>query len=158
MLPLLLMVLATTIMFPGLIPVQAQDNHTKISFTEPLDETVPAAFSCSGEDVHVFGNLDFIVQTTTDSKGGLHVVTHITPHLTAIGLTSRLTYRTAGPFQSVTSTNGTSQSVSQLVNIIVLISPGSTDTLVLTETMHVTVNANGDTTVEFDNFRAVCHG
>ena len=161
MFSLLLVVLATTVLLAGLMrpmPVQAQANHTTTRSTEDLDIVIPASDSCSGEDVHVFGLLDVIVQAATDSNGGIHLTTHVTPHLTAIGVASGLRYRTAGPFQAVTNTNGTGQSVFHLVNIIVLLSPGSTDNLVLTEMINVTVNANGDTTVSFDNFRADCRG
>jgi hypothetical protein len=44
------------------------------------------------------------------------------------------------------------------VNAIRLISPGASDNLVVTETIHVTVNAKGTTTVDFDNVRAACRG
>ena len=156
-----MLLLATTITLAGLMQsttvVEAQGNHTTERFTQPYDETVPAAFTCSGEAVHIFGTLDLIAQTTTDSTGGVHAVFHITPHLTVRGVTSGLIYHTAGPLQTVANTNG-DQSEFQLINVIVLISPGSIDNLVLHETVHVTVNANGVTTVEFDDFRADCRG
>ena len=156
-----MLLLATTITLASLMQstavVEAQGNHTTERFTQPYDETVAAAFTCSGEAVHIFGTLDLMAQTTTDSNGGVHAVFHITPHLAVIGVTSGHVYHTAGPLQTVTNTNG-DQSEFQLINVIVLISPGSTDNLVLHETIHVTVNANGVNTVEFDNFRADCRG
>ena len=160
MLSMLLIMLALTMTIGGLartMQVQAKGGHTAEHFTETVDETIPAAATCSGEDVRIFGVLDLTVQNTTDSKGGVHSVFHVTPHLTAIGVTSGSIYHTAGPLQSVTNSNGTGNEF-QLINVIVLISPGSTNNLVLHETIHVTVNANGDTTVDFDNFRADCRG
>jgi hypothetical protein len=132
--------------------------HTKDIVVEDFDIVVPAAEGCSGEDVHIFGTLDLIVQTTTDSRGGLHVVFHLTPHLTGVGLSTGLEYNAVGPTQIVTFVDGAGPRVTAAVNVIRLTSPGSSDNLVITETIHVTVNANGATTVDFDNVRAACRG
>ena len=136
----------------------APGNHTKDVIVEDLDIVIPVPESCSGEDVHVFGTLDIIIQTTTDPRGGLHVVFHLTPHLTGVGLSTGLEYSAVGPTQSVTFVDGIGLRVAAAVNVITLISPGSSDNLVITETVHVTVNANGATTVEFDNVKAACRG
>ena len=141
-----------------LMPVQAQGNHTTERFTDYLDIVVPASDSCSGEDVHIFGPLEGIAQTTTNPGGGTHTVIHFTPHVTAIGLTSGATYRAVGPAQIVTNMSGPGQSVFALVDIIRVTSPGSAGNLTLTHTVHVTVNANGDVTVEFNNLSAACRG
>jgi len=127
-------------------------------FTMPYEETVPAAATCGGEDVYIYGTLELMSQTNTDPAGGVHAIFHVTPHLAVTGVTSGLTYRTAGPFQSVTNVNLSDQSEYHLTNKIVLISPGSADNLVLHENMKITVNANGVTTVDFDNFTAECRG
>ena len=136
----------------------ASPNHTKTTFVEPFDLVIPAADGCSGEDVHVFGDLDITVQTTTDSSGGLHTEVHLVPQLTGVGLSTGLEYIAVGPTHVVTFINGTGASVLSGVNITRLISPGSTDNLVLNQTIHVTVNANGTTTVEFDRVTFVCRG
>jgi hypothetical protein len=136
----------------------APGNHTKDVFVENFDIVVPAAEGCSGEDVHVFGTLDLTLQTTTDGRGGLHVVFHLTPHLTGVGLSTGLEYNAVGPTQTVDFVDGTGPRVTVAVNVIRLISPGATDNLVITETIHVTVNAKGTTTVDFDNVRAACRG
>ena len=141
-----------------MMPIHAQDNHTTDRFTDYLDLVVPASDSCSGEDVYIFGPLEGMAQTTTDSGGGIHVVIHFTPHVTAIGLTSGVTYRAVGPAQIVMDMGGGDQSVFSLVDIIRVTSPGSADNLTLTHTVHVTVNANGDTSVEFNNLSAACRG
>ena len=136
----------------------AQGNHTKEVIVQDFDIIVAVSESCSGEDVNVFGTLDIIIQTTTDSRGGLHVVFHLTPHLIGVGLSTGLDYNPVGPSQFVFIVDGTGPRVTAGVNIINLISPGSSDNLVITETVHVTVNANGTTTVEFDNVNAACRG
>jgi hypothetical protein len=136
----------------------AQGNHTKDVIVEDFDIVVPAAEGCSGEDVHIFGTLDITIQTTTDSRGGLHVVFHLTPHLTGVGLSTGLEYNAVGPTQFVTFVDGTGPRVTAAVNVIRLISPGSSDNLVITEVIHVTVNAEGVTTVDFDNVKVACRG
>jgi hypothetical protein len=138
--------------------VQANDSHKMERFTMPYEETVPAPFTCSGEDVHIYGDIELMAQTTTNSNGDVHAVFHVTPHLAVTGVTSGLTYRTAGPLQTVTNVSPTGASEYHLTNIVVLISLGSTDNLVLHENMKVTINASGVTTVDFDDFAAECRG
>jgi hypothetical protein len=157
----LLLLLAGSLVLGVLAPATlfgAPGNHTKDVIVLDFDIVVPAAEGCSGEDVHVFGTLDLIIQTTSDSRGGLHVVFHLTPHLTGVGLSTGLEYNAVGPTQTVDFVDGTGPRVSALINVIQLVSPGSSDNLVVTETLHVTVNANGTTTVEFDNVNASCRG
>ena len=148
---------ALGLLSPGVL-LGASSNHTKQDIVENLDIVIPADESCSGEDVQVFGTLTGTMQTTTDARGGLHVVFHLTPHLEAVGALTGLEYRAVGPLQSVSFVDGTGPQISILVNIINLISPGSTDNLVLSEKAHVTVNANGTVTVEFDEIKGGCRG
>jgi hypothetical protein len=155
------LLLAASLVLGAMAPATlfgAQGNHTKDVIVEAFDIVVPAAEGCSGEDVHVFGTLDIIIQTTTDSRGGLHVVFHLTPHLTGVGLSTGLEYNAVGPTQFVSFVDGTGPRVTAGINVINLISPGSSDNLVITETIHVTVNGKGITTVEFDNVKAACRG
>ena len=152
--------LAAILMIAGSMssPTGAQDTHTTERFTDYLDIIVPASDSCSGEDGHIFGPLEGIAQTTTDVFGGIHSIIHFTPHVTAIGLTSGDTYRAVGPANIVTNIGAPNETVFGLVDIIRLTSPGSADNLTLTHTVHITVNAIGETTVEFDNLTAACRG
>jgi len=129
----------------------ASPNHTRDTFVENFDIIVPADEGCSGEDVHVFGTLDITVQTTTDAKGKLHVVFHLTPHLEGEGLTTGLPYNPVGPSNTVDMIDANGPRISKGINIINLISPGGAGNLVLREHINLTVNANGTVTVDFDN-------
>jgi hypothetical protein len=156
-----LLLLAGSLILGAMAPATlfgAQGNHTKDVIVQDFDIIVAVPESCSGEDVNVFGTLDIIIQTTTDSRGGLHVAFHLTPRLTGIGLSTGLEYNAVGPTQAVSFVDGTGLRVTAVVNVVNLISPGSSDNLVITETIHVTVNANGTTVVEFDNVKAACRG
>jgi hypothetical protein len=153
--------LAASLALAALTPavlLAGSPNHTKQDIVENLDIVIPADEACSGEDVHVFGELDGVLQTTTDSRGGLHVILHLIPHLQAVGAMTGLEYQAVGPLNTVDFVDGSAPRVDVLVNIINLISPGSTDNLILSEKAHVTVNANGTVTVEFDELKGGCRG
>src|SRR5260221_11056372 len=80
-------------------PATAQ-THTTQKAVEVFDLTIP---SCSGEPVHIFGTIDVDVQTTVN-KNGSTISAHFTPHLTAIGLVSGLSYIAVGPASEVAHT------------------------------------------------------
>jgi hypothetical protein len=138
-------------------PVFAQGGHTTERFTEDFDFVVPVNEGCTGEAVHVYGPIDVIVQTTTDAKGRTHLTTHYSPHLTAVGLTTGKRYLAVGPTQIVSFDAG-GPAVFNVANIIITVAPGSGDNFVLTEVVHVTLNANGDVTVDFDRVNVACRG
>ncbi|HKC65664.1 MAG TPA: hypothetical protein VKB86_18630 [Pyrinomonadaceae bacterium] len=136
----------------------AYDNHSTEYFTENLDIVIPASDGCSGEDVHVYGPLAGMIQTTTDAQGGTHIELHYTPYVNAVGLTSGLKYQAKGPGQYHTNLTQSSAYVFSGVNVTQLVAPGSTANLFLLETIHVTINADGTKTVNFDNARFACRG
>jgi hypothetical protein len=136
----------------------AQGNHTTVHTVEDFDVVVPAAFTCTGEAVHVYGPINETIQTTLNSSGGATVVLHFTPHLQAVGVDSGNSYIAVGPSTEVTHTGPAGATVTTFVNITRLIAPGSAPDLRFDEMMHITVNANGVTTVTFDNVRTSCAG
>ena len=138
-------------------PAFAKGGHTTERFTEDFDFVVPVSEGCTGEEVHVYGPIDVVVQTTTDAQGNTHLVTHYSPHLTAVGLTSGTRYLAVGPTQIVSFDAG-GPAVFNVANIIITVAPGSGDNFVLTEVVHVTLNANGEVTVEFDRINVACRG
>jgi hypothetical protein len=141
----------------AITPVYAQGGHSTDRFTEDFDFVIPADEGCTGEAVHVYGPIDVTVQTTTDKNGATHLATHYTPHLTALGLSSGTRYLAVGPTQIVSFDAG-AQTVFNVANIIIAIAPGSGDNFILTEVVHVTLNAGGEVTVEFDRVNVACRG
>src|SRR5690348_7250599 len=83
---------------PGVAPAQGQ--HTTQKTVENFNLTIP---SCSGEQVRVSGPIDVDVQTTVNPNGST-IVMQFTPHLTAIGLTSGMSYIAVGPAKITTHT------------------------------------------------------
>jgi len=141
----------------AIAPVYAQGGHSTDRFTEDFAFVVPADDGCTGEAVQVYGPIDVTVQTTTDKNGATHVVTHYTPHLTAVGLSSGTRYLALGPTQIVSFDAG-AQTVFNVANIIITVAPGSGDNFILTEVVHVTLNAGGEVAVEFDRVNVACRG
>ena len=135
----------------------AQASHEAQRFTEDFETVVPASDSCSGEDVHVYGTVEATVQTSVTGAGDVHVTMQFTPHLTAAGLTTGLTYRAVGPAH-LTSYDAGAPSVFTARNIIRLVSSGSRDNLIASETTYIVVDANGVARVEFDEISFVCRG
>jgi hypothetical protein len=150
------LVLATIV--GSIASAAAQATHTTDTFVEPFDFVVTAAESCTGEDVHIFGIIEVLIQTTTDAKGGTHVSMQFVPFLTGEGLTSGLIYLPKGPLHSTDIVAPSGANVFSLTNVIRLIAPGSDSNLVITEYIHITVNPDGTTTVDFDTIRVACRG
>ena len=151
--------LAATLVTAGALSstAYAQASHEAQRFTEDFETVVPASDSCSGEDVHVYGTVEATVQTTVTGAGEVHVTMQFTPHLTAVGLTTGLTYRATGPAH-LTSYDAGVPSVFSARNIIRLVARGSADNLIGSETTHIVIDANGETRVFFDEVSFVCRG
>ena len=139
-------------------PGAAQASHTTDNFVEPFDITVAAADGCSGEDVHVFGDILITIQTTIDANGGQHISMQFLPDLEGIGDTTGLVYMPKGPAHVTTLVAPSGTTVVAATNVTRLIAPGSTPNLVLTEHIHVTINPDGTVTVDRDYVTAACRG
>jgi len=136
----------------------APAGPTKDVFVEPFDFIVSAAESCTGEDVHIFGTLDIHIQTNTDGKGNTHVMFHLTPHLTGLGLTTGDTYVASGPTNTDDYIDANGSRVSSGINIINLISLGSGGNLQIREYYHLTITKQGEVTRDVSDVRAGCRG
>jgi hypothetical protein len=136
----------------------ASPNRVKDFVVEDFDVVVPAAEGCGGESVQLLGTLEVVVQTTTDSLGGMHATLRLNPRLTGVGLSTGLEYASAGPAVLVTEANGAATSLTAPIELVHLTSPGSRDSLVIHETMRVTVNEDGTAALEFVSLKTDCGG
>lgn len=142
--------LLSVIVLVGTMPAQA--THTTQHLVKPFDFTFQG---CSGDDVHAFGTVDVVVQATTNGNGSTLII-HDTPHLTAVGVVSGLTYQAHGPSTLIENVHKGSNTT--FTNIVRLVSQGSAPNLQFVEVFHFTVNANGDVSVSFDDFKGGCRG
>ncbi len=119
---------------------------------------VPCAADGAGEIVELSGTLHILTRVTVDSAGGVHLTTHFQPQgVGGIGLTTGDHYRGTG----VTRTTSNERSAgfpasSTFVNNVRVIGQGPGNNFDLHQTVHVTVNANGDVTANVTNSRTTC--
>jgi hypothetical protein len=72
------------------------------------------------------------------------------------GLTSGTIYRGTGATHSSFNTSGPPPFEESFVNTFNIIGRGPANNLLVHETIHLTVNANGDVTAEVTNTRVTC--
>ena len=141
------------------VPALARATHTSFKETIELDLVVPASDSCTGEDVHVYGTLEIFERVTFDGAGGVRVIHHEVPHLVGEGVTSGDKYLPVGPLvQTINQSEGAFPKVVNFVDHLNLIGVGGNASLILVAKQKLTINANGDTTVQIDEVKAACHG
>lgn len=108
---------------------------------------------CTQEEITFTGEIHGIFRTTLDGSGGFHEVFHIQIHAMGTGSTGTEYNFSDEITQQV---NGKVGLEVTSVNSFNIISKGSAPNLILFMQAHMTVNANGDVTASFDNFREDC--
>lgn len=124
--------------------------------------TVPSDFTffdaCSGEDVHIVGEVDFLV-TSTVTDNSISGTSHSVFKATGTGLTSGLTYQETVEFNRAFQTslqNG--EATVTMEGLISVPAPGAGNNLFSPIFAHMTINANGEvTSTRFDFPPPSCH-
>jgi hypothetical protein len=113
----------------------------------PLDQIVDNP--CTGELLHLTGELHMLFHVTEDANGGFHVQTHFQPQgVSGTGLVSGEQYRGVGVTRNeIYFAPGEVREFTS-VNRFYMISAGPSDNMLETATIHVTFNANGEPTAE----------
>jgi hypothetical protein len=136
-------------------PAYAEANTTTERYTEPYEATITA---CNGEDVHLTGELHFVVHTT-NANGASHSTMVLIPQgVVGVGAETGTQYRAVGGDREQYNFNGVAPVTYTNTDMYNLVSQGGNDNLLVYFTIHVTVNANGETTVEVDQNTSVCIG
>ena len=117
--------------------------------------------ACSGEYVTIVsGTLHILADSRTDGSGGVHVtIRGNAQDVIASGETTGITYHFAGDWWG--EGNGRADGsafVVQLVEVHNMISEGPTANVIVHIVDHVTVDANGRTTIALDSFSSECRG
>lgn len=138
--------------------VRAQANVVKTNQEIPLDVT--QLVECTGEFVHFTGT--FLLQDTivTDGRGITHFQSHFNSQgVSGVGLTSGLTYQGTETVNFTTNnTVGPPPFEFTHIDPFHIISQNSADNVICQAVVHVTVNANGETTSELMHFGCNCRG
>lgn len=154
--PLLVLVLNLLAVAPVLGDAPPFNVIVPLAGTDLGDVSVDCAAGGAGETVLLEGRLHALIHTTTDASGGVHdVVNFHSLEVTGIGQTTGDIYHgTNSDKFRINIIDPPSTFTNQ--NTISLHGQGTASDFVLQATLHVTVNANGDITAEFDNVRISC--
>ncbi len=152
--PILLLVLAT-ISFVGMPSALAQASTVTTNTKVPV--TIFVFIPCANELIVVSGNLHILSHVTIDSNGGGHIQSHFQPQgVSGTGLTSGDKYQGVGVTRQSANFRGPAPVEFTFVNRFQMIGQGPGNNLLVHQTIHMTVNANGVITANVSNFSVVC--
>ncbi|HEY6745429.1 MAG TPA: hypothetical protein VI357_06875 [Mycobacteriales bacterium] len=143
----------------GQVPAAA-DGATVVRFSLSAAATVPCALGGLGEEVLVEGTAHVVVFQSTDANGGTHFVLRANyDSLVGTGLTSGTTYHAVAT--EGTSTYDFDPFVGPpylLTNTrqVRFVGQGPDNDFSIRETVHVTVNAQGEVSAEHSSFEINC--
>ena len=138
-------------------PALAQASSSTTNTTVPISGTFTNAYCPFAEPVAISGEVHMLVHVTTDATGGFHITIHSNNEgVSGTGLTTGAQYQLTEQLSFHFNTQGPfPQEVAQ-VNRLVLSGQGPSNNMLGKFTVHVTVNANGETTVSFADFSFEC--
>jgi hypothetical protein len=121
----------------------------------PLSITV---FSpCTGDVIPVTGSIHLVASSTSDGSGGFHVtVMDNVSQVTGIGSVTGATYHGVGGDWFALNARPPFPFEATQTDVFGLISAGATPNLVVTDTLHITINANGTMTANVARFTVAC--
>jgi hypothetical protein len=117
--------------------------------------------SCTDDEVvHLTGEIHLLFHLTEDANGGISVQTHAQPQgVSGTALESGTQYNAVGVTRQATYfAPGEELRETTFVHRFTLISKGPSDNLQITQTIHVTFNANGEPTAEIVREDIQCAG
>lgn len=131
--------------------------------TTTTNETIPFtgnAFNpCNGDQVTFSGNLHVVNTMTTNASGGTHLKTHINyQSVTGTGIPSGITYNVRTVTNEVVNDNDGPQSTATVISTVKLIAHGPALNFFLRTVLHITINANGETTSQVQEVSFECRG
>ena len=143
-----------------LAPASAWGKATTVREEETVPFDVVFFNECTGEEVHLTGELLIRVRTTIDATGGIHATFHLTPrHVRGVGVESGIAYKVVGgerdSFNAAADEAPLVYTATMMFNVV---SQGGSDNLKVKYVFHVTINAQGEVTAEIDNFSFACVG
>jgi hypothetical protein len=123
----------------------------------PLNVTV---FNpCNGDLIAVTGSIHLLASTTSDGGGGFHIAfMDNVSQVTGTGSVSGATYHGVGGDWFTANVKPPFPVELTMTDVFGLISAGSSPNLVITDTFHITVNADGTLTANVARFSLSCNG
>jgi hypothetical protein len=134
------------------IPATAQASAT--IQTETFDAIVTA---CNGDPIHVTGTLLDVFTETTTPSGGFVVSAHFQPQGSkGVDLVTGTIFHATGLTREIQITTPRGGATETFVNRFHIQATTGAQSFIVSETFHITINANGQITVLIDNFKSTC--
>lgn len=147
------------LLFTAFAAAPAFGQATTTTTNENIEFNSNIFNQCNGDDVTFSGTLHVTNTMTTDASGGTHLKTHINyQDVTGAGIPSGITYRVRTVSHEVVNDNDGPQSTATVISTVKLIAPGPALNYFLRLVLHVTVNANGQTTSTKQEAGFECRG
>ena len=132
------------------------ENVLNMSFPTNIFVFVPCADGGAGEYVDLSGDIHLLFDLTISNSGNTHVKSHTNPQgVSGVALTTGDKYQGTGVTQS--EFNAAVGMETTFIDNFRIIGQGPGNNFSVHETFHVTINANGDVTVFFDNISVDCN-
>ncbi|HEX7318370.1 MAG TPA: hypothetical protein VF297_30975 [Pyrinomonadaceae bacterium] len=150
-------------LFALLFTAFASTNAFGQASTTTTNETVAFTSTlfnpCNGDTVTFSGNMNVVNTLTVDGNGGTHLKTHTNyQNVTGTGTPSGISYNVRTVSNEVTNDNDGPQYNATVISTVKLIAHGPSLDFYLRVVMHVTVNANGETTSSVQESNFECRG
>jgi hypothetical protein len=142
------------------VPTEADvpEHNLAVVNTGFFDFNITIFDQCNGEDVDFVTKRKHIFNTTFDAAGGVHVGFHRAWWGTGVGQTTGTVYQLNWPWQEQLYARGPFPQVfSRRINNN-LPTRGSAPNRLFSLIQHLTVNANGEVTVDFSDLKLTCVG
>ena len=118
---------------------------------------VPCANNGAGEPVLISGTLHILQHQTLSDAGNLHIKVHFQPQgASGVGLVTGDEYRATGVTQEELNLNGPLPFTDTFINNFRIIGQGPDNNLLVHQTIHFTINANGELTADVVNTSVEC--
>lgn len=123
-------------------------------------EDFPAANLCNGDEIQLQGTLHFVMQGEfVEDAERQHVHSHLNSQkLTGIGVPSGALYNVNNISNSIFNARVDGANITTLEVMMNVVSRGSGENFQIQTILHVTFNANGEMTTQFQNFHVHCSG
>jgi hypothetical protein len=132
---------------------------TTQNFKIPVED-FPAANLCNGDEIQLQGTLHLVGQGEfVEDAERQHVHTHLNSgKLTGIGSLTGTLYNVNNISNSIINSRVDGANITTLEVMMNVVSRGSGENFQIQTILHVTINANGETTTQFQNFHVHCSG
>jgi hypothetical protein len=157
--PRLLCAALFAVLFTSFAGNEAFAQATTTTTNENIPFTNSLLNPCNGDTVTFSGTLHIVNTLTTDAGGGTHLKTHTNyQDVTGAGVPSGITYRVGTVSNEIINDSDGPQSNVTSISTVKLIAPGPALNAFLRIVMHITINADGQTTSTVQEVSAECRG